>query len=312
MAKKIKYEYSKTAKERKQDNRPDSSNAVADSITDDSIKTKRSNTKLFVLIAGIFLAVVLISFAIAIPFMTSPSFAVDTPVARIELVVNGRRENLYIQLLPDAAPATVSNFMFLARYGYFDDTIISDVSGPQTPVRDGHGFVRFGGYETPNQSRRIRETNDRFYDRFPLLRDDREGNKLGWELRSENQVGVTTQFNVSMITGWQHSTLFQIAALSNPHTTVESNNPNSPGTRTTPGNVFGTVMGRESRELVQRIANTAPNPNSTHSHFNEPISQITIRRVRLFQEREWRMTADRFRTEVIQDPTRFSNWREQP
>jgi len=328
MSKHPKYRYTPTAKERKEKNRaispkdkskqddselaPDTDEASVDS----TVVSRKKPKAIIIALLVLGLVAIIATMAIVIPIATTPRFPVDNPVARVEIVINGRRENLDIMLLPDDAPATVSNFIFLARYGFFDGTIISDVGGPQQ--LGGHGFFRFGGYESPNSSRRFRDTNENFYDRFPLFRDNREENKIGWELRTENQTAFLTQFNVSMLTGWGHSTLIQVAAHSNPHSGVVTNDPNTQQrTRLTPGNVFGTVLGQSSRELAQRIANQARNTdfdaNISHTYFNEPIQTITIRRVRIFQMGEWRMTAERFQNEVIDNSARtFENWRERP
>ena len=295
-----------TRNERKDKNRPDEQKKEKKGLT--------PKTKKIMAITALCLAVVLIANAIMIPLLMPPSFGTNNPVARIQIVIDGRRQNLDIELLPEQAPIGVANFMFLARYGFFDNTIISDVGGPRTGTPEagaGHGFFRFAGFESPRQSRTNRGTNQSFYDDFPLLRDDRAENKMGYVLRQENTNATAgsalhheTQFNLSWANGWGNSLTMQIAALPGANSMVTRNVSGSPPNMASTGSVFGRVLGESSRRLAMQIAEAARAEvieGQAHTFFNHPASTITIRRVRLYQRGNWRMTADRFLADVISE-----------
>ena len=310
-----KRDYSLTGKERKQKKRAGEEKKKQKEEKKGVNLTPKK--KKIIVITAMCMAVVMLATAILIPFLP-PSFpGIDNPVARIQLVVNGRRHNLDIELFADESPIAVKNFMFLARQGFFDNTIVSDVGGN---AADRHGFVRFGGFERPDASRTVRATNPRFYDRFPLLQEGREHQKIGYRLREAampNTRSHLTQYNVSLITGaaWGSSTIMQIAALTDAHDTVTRNTTGTPSTQTASGRVFGRVIG--GHQLIQDIARMEPNRGENgvfvpgmHTWFNEPVQEVRIRQISFYQNWNWRITSSRFRDEVINagEPNNVAAW----
>lgn len=68
-------------------------------------------------------------------------------------VVHTAHGDISIQLLPDVAPATVNNFVFLARDGFYDDTTFHRViPGFLAQAGDPGGSGRGGpGYRIPDE-----------------------------------------------------------------------------------------------------------------------------------------------------------------
>lgn len=142
-----KQEYSLTARERKELRRKQSGSAqpVQPEITEqpeggEAVKNKMDSKTLWISVSAIVLALVLILTAVILLVIVPQNS--KYPRVTFDLVDsnNNRIGSITMVVYEDEAPIAATNFLFLAKIGFFNDTIIYDVQSERQ-------FMRFGAYE---------------------------------------------------------------------------------------------------------------------------------------------------------------------
>lgn len=206
---KEKRNYSLTAKERKQKRygKPQTAeiNPRAEAENAALIAQKRSKRSAVVVSAVLAVAVLLIMIALIAPviaYLVNPYRDYDTVIARFTLS-NGMV--LEYEIDEQRYDIAATNFIFLAKNGYFDNTVFFDAQ---------NGWLRFGGYEqqpsaAENSSTQYSETHHRSQNKtycegfaaLPSSRFTNVLNKFGYNLYEDkggtnislvNQVGSLT------------------------------------------------------------------------------------------------------------------------
>lgn len=281
---KKKQKYSLTAKERKAMRKAgyepvDTRTPEEKEADEKAAEAKRRKTRRIVAVVLIVvLAVALIVTAVVLPVVLSRRrYAyVGRPVAEIHLD-NGM--TLTFEIFEDTCPVAATNFLYLARIGYFDGTIIFDSQ---------NNWVRFGGFEDTSSQRR---NNDAFCDGVSDVPKDEDGdNAFTYRLKSDTSSDasrLTGQAGVLSFLYGDTATEFQVAAIDNAQTDV-------PGTslhrRMT---AVGRALDDETLSNIAAIAALSrlePNADghTVHSYWrapivsSDPVTLIRIESVELF------------------------------
>ncbi|MCL2062727.1 MAG: peptidylprolyl isomerase [Firmicutes bacterium] len=236
--------------------------------------------KKLILLVSIALSIILIVMAVLLPIVFSPMYRyrnINNPVAVMELS-NG--DVIELEIFERQLPYTASNFIYLARKGFFDGTIIFD-----TTV----GAMRFGQYESYSTYRSRNETFLQRITDITVPGTAHNNNKFDYRLNQENMGhGSPFQYHdrefgrISLAV--HHSgTEFQItgkrpnvASLDAPIKDTSRN--------VTPlnmaGQAFGRLLNPQSEAVVEKIVNM-PQFENDHPFWSGPNPTITIKRVRL-------------------------------
>ncbi|MCL2847840.1 MAG: peptidylprolyl isomerase [Firmicutes bacterium] len=287
-------------------------------------------TLITIMVVSVFLIAGLIVSAILVPrCLYNPFTHIENPVVRFTLNTG---EQIDIVVFENEVPHAATNFLYLARIGFFNDTIIFDST---------HYTVRFGQFED-NTFRSFRTTNQSFLNGLPprylpSLTPERANhatqNWSPFDYRVALDVGTEALFNiggvqrrnrfnerglVSAINSLSH-TEFQIATVPNAIPNImQSHRPaNTPGggrTLNMPGRFIGEVTG-SSLEVLDRIANLPQQASgiSPHPLFRPPVeeggSNIYIRSTEVLNENTdgWRnFSWDEYF--LGHTPTRITTW----
>lgn len=225
---KQKRNYSLTAKERKEKRRAEarksSEKSVSAAASRESAELamlesqKRSRRSAIIVGASLCVAVILVLVALIVPvvsYLVNPYSGYDDVIARFKLS-NGMVLEYVID--EDEYDTAATNFIFLAKNGYFDNTVFFDAQ---------EGWLRFGGYEqqpyasagmSPDYNMTYHHAhNASFCDKFSALPNDRfekNVNKFGYNLYADSngektalleQKGVLTYLYSDTSTEFQFS-----------------------------------------------------------------------------------------------------------
>jgi len=298
-----------TSKERKELNNPKPKEPKEE---DKPKKSKKGAILFSVVCLGLVLVIAGVSTGIYIA-VRDPRFEPrDRPVARIYLQIDNRREQIDIMLFPEYAPNAVANFIFLVETGFYNGTIISDVGGPVTTgehaAHSGHGFMRFAGFVDPVHNRAQMSVDPAFHRNFPMLRDDRPNNRFAWNLRADSantfRDSFREPFRLSLIqsTAWHNDlsrTAMQISGGNHASEILANRSVVAGTTRNYVGHAFGRVMDHSHgivSEIVGMYREQDFRSGYSHHFFRHPVNvdgsarTVTIRRIRIYQQGEWRMS----------------------
>lgn len=266
--------YSLTAKERKAQRaekpavQQETSEVSSGAQTAAAVK-KNSNAKWILLTSIICLAAILI--AVLVPvclFAVNPyrSLKMDNPVAKMTLS-NGM--TIEYEIYEDTCPVAATNFIFLAKKGFFDGTIIFDTQ---------NDWVRFGGFETPAIDRSDKSTDyAKHFDGMPGHTE----NKFGYRLKSDTSVDAkrTTQEGMLIMMN-TNPTYFQVAARDNAQTNLQGNG--------TSVDCKGTALGRylndkslENIRAITELTRAADYP-TRNKPWKGPEYPVRIEKVRIY------------------------------
>ena len=291
------FERSLTAKERKNQNRADLQKAdtqkqktnevmqetpASEPVPVGAVETgfgsmARTRNKLWIPIVAGVLALLMILFAVLIPTVIVPNVRfghLNNPVVVFHLS-NGER--IEIVVYEEAVPHAATNFLYLARIGFFNDTIIFDTT---------RGFVRFGQFENPEFTQ-FRTTNERFLRnvRNMTTPDTFAQGDSPFDYRLNNVEPASAQASEGRVrdigaVSSMHmfsGTEFQIAAIQNPQLDLQSTRENETDVLQTPGRVIGHVT-EHSLDVIARIHSAPRVVNTAHRFFTPPAQTISIRR----------------------------------
>lgn len=278
-----KKKYSLTAKERKairaknsgKPAPPEPIDPCAPAEGEAEVAVNRINKKTVVVVTAVILAaVILITAAILIPILVIKYryHDVNNPVARMELS-NGMV--IEYELFEDTCPIAASNFIFLARIGYFNGTIIFDIQ---------NNWMRFGGYETEVKHR---STNKEFTDKVQTS-EKYPKSKFGYRLKADTSADAKT-YNQKGVLAFMYNdsaTEFQIASVDGAQTTIQTPNSNKDYRIT----ACGRVLNEESMENVETITGMEKNVNSASTIWKPPAQTITIKRIKIYNldRKKWK------------------------
>jgi len=251
-----------------------------------------SRNKLWVIIAAGFMALIMILFAILIPTVIAPSVRFGNIPHTVVVFQLSTREQIEIIVYDDAMPHTATNFVHLARMGFFNDTVIFDTS---------YNFVRFGQYEdttfrnfrTRNQSfinRNVRNMTlpDRFHGEQFFDGDspfDFRINETPISYRVATRPGYISAMHTFS------GTDFQISAGDINSDQARTSLPNNRTGQTDSLDVGGRVFGHvtpTSMEVIERIAaRDNRGVSSAHPFFIPPREAIRIVNTRVYNLDFW-------------------------
>lgn len=230
---------------------------------------KKSRKTTLLIGAVVCVAILLILVGMLVPviaFLINPYRNYKDVIARFDLSNGMKLEFVIDENLYDTA---ATNFIFLAKNGYFDNTVFFDAQ---------NGWIRFGGYEgypTTNSSSDYKNTkhhshNRTYCDNFKaidsgLLRDDNSLYKFDYKLRADktgenvsllNDIGVlaflysdtSTEFEMS----YQHQAINDVPNVGSGTTVLEP---------TMVGHALDGPDGATVNNLIEisRLASTASN-----------------------------------------------------
>lgn len=251
----------------------DAALAKDDTVASEEHVAKVERKTVLIITAVILAAVILITTAILLPILFTTVYRyrdVQNPVARMELS-NGMV--LEYEIFEDTCPIAASNFIFLARIGYFDNTIIFDSQ---------NSWVRFGGYETETVHR---STNKAFADTVEGI-EKYPNSKFGYRLKADTSADAKMYDQKGILAFLYNDTAteFQVAAIDGAQLTVQ-------GTYSKEYRV--TACGRafeESMPYIEEIAAMKRNEQSPHSTWKAPQPTITIKKVKLYNlnRKKWK------------------------
>jgi cyclophilin family peptidyl-prolyl cis-trans isomerase len=238
--------------------------------------------KMAVILTSVFLALILIVLAILTPTVFYPMIrygAIDNPVAKIELS-NG--DVLEFEIYQKEVPNASNNFLYLAKKGFFDGTIIFDLTNK---------YIRFGQYESYVKSR---TENADFLKKIKDITLPTEttsaDNVFDYRLYKDTALSagrIVDKYNsfayLSQCSG-ESGVDFQICGKENASETVpvknSSENPGSPKTMT--GQTFGRAL-QSSQETIEKIVNAELNPDNGSRYWTGPKNTIRIKSVKIYQ-----------------------------
>ncbi len=238
------------------------------------------------LIAG----VALIAIAIILPFSCNPYMFMDNPVAEIELNTG---DVLTFEIYEDTCPIAATNFLFLARNKYFDNTIVFDIQ---------QKWVRFGNFKSMTE---LVEDDKTYIDSLPGFYDNHK-NKMGYRLKADSSSDAKRYGEAGMLVFnyKQSSCQFFISSDENLQSRLN-------GVDYTP-TVVGRYLNDETLEAVKRIAALPFDENSPSTVWKNPNTPVIIKRVRLhnMDRKKWK----NFHFEDYMNPepkgsnSSFSDW----
>ena len=281
---KKKQKYSLTAKERKamreagyelKEESPEQEGEEAEKAAARRAKIRRITIVSVVAV----LAAALITTAIVLPIaMTKNKYSyVGNPVAVIELD-NGM--TMRYEIFESTCPVAATNFLYLAKIGYFNDTIIFDSQ---------NNWVRFGGFESTASSSH-RSKNTEFCDKITDVPKDTDGDTFSYRLKkdtSSDASNLTSQAGVLSFLYNDTATEFQVAAIDGAQTNV-------PGTSLYKSmTAVGRALDDETMENIKAIAALSRLESSSgeytrHSYWrpplasSDPVTLIKIKSVKLY------------------------------
>ena len=260
-------------------------------------KKGSSKRTLWIIITASILAALLIAFAIIFPVVILPRRRFSHIPNPVVVFTLNTGERIELTIFENELPNGATNFIHLARIGFFNNTIIFD---------NTNAFVRFGQVEDAT-FRNFRTTNETFLGRLntnqlPRLSDANLNHPTqNW---SPFDYRVTAQHNRPFnnpnrahergFLSLMHTMSgvdFQISTAANAHSTIQSISTGpSPSTKPLTGYVIGEVTTVQSLAVLDRIAALERRP-SPHHFFRPPREDngelIYIRRTHIYNLDFW-------------------------
>lgn len=309
---KEKRNYSLTAKERKA-KRNKAANSSAVNKTSYSGGNARENAEQAMLVsqqrsrktavimgAVICVAVLLILAGLLVPVITlmvNPYRGYDDVIARFKLS-NGMTLEYVIE--EDNYDTAATNFIFLAKNGYFDNTVFFDAQ---------EGWLRFGGYESQPrisagssssyESTRHHAQNEKYCSKFKALANSSFSTptlKFGYKLRADangEKQSLLEQIGVLTYLYSDSSTEFQFSYTAQANNQVETMDSSGKKSRITlEPTMVGRALNDKTIDNIIAIAQTArPNESiSTGALWRPPAPDVYIETVKVYNldSSKWR------------------------
>ena len=257
-----KQKYSLTAGQRKELRHKHTDKTVPDEPQAEETVVKKPKFNWWI-IPLLICAAALIVTAIVLPFTCSSYGSVKNPVARIELS-NGM--DLEFEIYEDTCPIAATNFIFLAKSGFFDGTIIYDAQ---------QGWVRFGDFVSMSTYKR---DDKKFMEGLEGFSEIHKNNKLSYRLYADTSPDASRYGEAGMLVFDYDQSSCQFFMSSDANLQVK----NSP-----------TVVGRylnDTLDLLKEIVAMPLNEDSPHITYKNPMPTITIQDVKLYNldNKKWK------------------------
>lgn len=275
-----KKKYSLTAKERKELRKSkDKSAQKSSTVLSDTAETqigdeqvlaeKKPKLKWWAMLIIMTLGLALVLTAILLPFTCNEYRYVNNPVAKIELS-NGM--TLEFEIFEDSCPIAATNFIFLAKNKFFNNTIIFDIQ---------QGWVRFGNYKTMTT---YVSDDEEYCAKLKGFSESHKDNKFGYRLQADSSSDAKRYNEEGMLTYnyKQSSNEFFISSARNCQTNMNSID-------YTPS-VFGRYLNDKTLENVKIISEMPLDENSPSIKWKGPSPAILIKNVKLYNldNKKWK------------------------
>lgn len=300
---KNKKSYSPTAKERKEVRAKTlQNNNLSEAEVAELTAIKKKKTNLFFLIGAIILGLVLILFAVLLPLVFFPAyFQSKNPVAKFELS-NGMI--LEIEIWEEACPIAATNFIFLAKNKFFDNTIIHDTQ---------HSYTRFGGlYDYKN----FKFSDKTFTDTLTGFEESKKDYKLGYSLyadKNDNAKRVQEEGVISFLYN-KGATYFQICGLQGAQLDIGNT-----GFETLSASAFGKALNEETVQNLKKIAALEVDANNGTQLWIGPREKLSIKKVTMYNlnkkynKEKWKnFHFQNYMSKAYDGQTAISGWNDRP
>ncbi|MCH5162838.1 MAG: hypothetical protein J1G38_05055 [Clostridiales bacterium] len=337
--------YSLTAKERKQKRLAEQSKLNPIKTEEEPLtrlseeqamvlSQRRSKRTAFIIGAVVAIAIIMLIIALIVPvfmYIDNPYRNYKNVIARFELSNEMVLEYIIEENEYDIA---ASNFIFLAKNGYFNNTVLFDAGDAD---RDTDGWVRFGGYEKQPtvweggssiyNNTQHHAQNKSYCEKFKAIPNkwfpDNVCNKFGYDLNADkNGINTTRLEDVGVLAYLYNdtSTEFQMSYKEQPSNYVSVVNNSADGMSYTIRELKPTMVGyalnNKTIENLKKIAATAqPTEKSSTTSgviWCPPDPAIYIRSVKVYNldEKKWEnFNFIKYMTDPKKDgSTRYRGW----
>jgi len=247
-------------------------------------KKRKINNKL---IAIIVIAVLLVTTALffLIPYLITPKFDSENPIARMELS-NGM--TIDYEIFADEVPRASGVFIYLAQQGFFDDTIIVDLQ---------YNYVRFGGYTSykntshkENDQKTIDKLNKQldFDKNIPQQWKDKP---LSYRIMADNNE-IVNKYDQEYYLSYIRSTAteFQVSGASNYPPVLYPSSYNAPtiDLSQSPNSsiAFAKAYDTKSQNNIKALSNMTKvdtkDNRDYHLYYQPPVKTIKIKIVKIY------------------------------
>lgn len=273
-----KQKYSMTAKERKNLKSSSSVTTKNELATnkvnaDGSIEKKpiSSKKKTALMICAGAMGIILIVFAILIPTVFYNRYSSKNPIAKM-ILSNGMV--IEYEIFEETCPIAATNFIFLAKNKFFNDTIIFDTQ---------NYWMRFGGYES---SLIHRQDNKEYCEKIKGLNED-VTNKFGYRLRADDSLDAVRNKEEGMLSYLYNDTTteFQVCGVTGAQSDLNG--------RTLNSTVVGKVLDDKSMKNIKTIIDLPRQiriAGQTHRLWLGPKETIRIQKVTIYNlnKKKWK------------------------
>ena len=265
---------------------------------------KRSKQSAIIIGAVVAVAIVMIIIAAIAPvimYVVNPYRGYKHVIARFEL---SNEMVLEYVIEEDQYDIAATNFIFLAKNGYFDNTVLFDAGDPS---RDTDGWMRFGGYEsqptvweyssTQYSSTKHHAQNKTFCENFDAIPNrwfpDNVCNKFGYDLNADSNGTSKERLDDIGVLAFLYSdtsTEFQMSYKDQPSNDVSVMNNSSSGTTYTIRELKATMVGYAlNDDTVKNLQTLAATAKSTEQAITTsgvvwcpPDPVVSIRSVKVY------------------------------
>jgi len=253
-----------------------------------------SRKNIYWIIAAVCMAAVLITFAVLTPVVFMPMYEyrdVDNPVAVIELSNGG---SVKLEIFEKEVPDLATNFLYLARKGFFNGTIIFDTTNQ---------YVRFGQIEEfeSGGTMKLRSQNTKFTDAvkdMTVHKDYPARSKFDYRMNRGKVDDPAKRADSSNVQRAGYLSLcynisgteFQICTSNNAQLEVDRRGPVS-SRKTMNGYVLGVCIGASPEESLKTVKGIAAmeqlDDYTVNPWWNPPKETVTIKNIKLYKMDYW-------------------------
>ncbi len=267
-------------------------------------KEKRKSVRSVAIIAvSVILSIALLVSAVTVYLVSSDNWVPEgNPIAKVHLS-NGM--DLEYELFMDTAPIATTNFIFLSKIGFFDNTVIHDIQ---------NDWVRFSGYEAgykgyvddTDSAHRAQnvdfiKSSDKYFKVYNIeyFKNKNETYKEDrvFSYRLQREKNASSSVSTDQISAGDlffyyqdSSTMMQIAASDNPQLTITQGG-SSPSTQTLSQlTYFGRANNEKTLENLAAINNYAVIEPTAYSYWHRPATEIVIKSIEIsnIPKKQWR------------------------
>lgn len=300
--------YSLTAKERKEKRlaeqkktAPQKTDNSSRAAQEQSMIASQQSSKRVTLIVGLVacIAIILILVALIAPviaYVVNPYRDYGYVVARFEL---DNDMTLEFKIEEDEYDIAATNFIFLAKNGYFDNTVLFDAGDS---ARNSDGWIRFGGYEQQPDisegssgdysSTHHHSQNETYCRNFSAIPNDSFKNvtdKFGYNLYADKNGESTSRLRDIGVLSFLYdssSTEFQMSYKDDPSNQVfvKESASRDETSQILKSTMVGFALNDKTIDNLKRIASSVDTERypSIGAHWNPPAPTVRIKKVKVY------------------------------